>query len=535
MHWILACVAGAGAGYGHRRALTAYEEREERERELREQDLDRMTEVPEWQAPESRDRFGDVPSRPRRRAEVHADGSMSFVESATQAATQALSSIGVTVGSTEDNPELPAGEGAPPDGYEKCAMHGEMCSCDEGEIRMGSGETMSFTHPVMVGELKEVECTRAGLGKVQFASPEDDGVPDPACFCNDRFVHVQVDLGGQGQTSFAEADGDTATDAGKLCLVQKASEGSSLAQERDAEQRAVDRALLLDASTASSSFHAALVGCETVDEKDKTWIYMLGTGQIKNKDSGACLTAVFPTTPQQPIGGEQRKLVVKACTLEDSQVESQRWEVPFYLGGDGGFDYGSGKIKLAYGAHGFHSLCLSTDETHLLLDDCNTEGGPTEFAMSAVGGAKHTWEVCAEPGATCDCYGDVKYGSSDAKEYSSEVSMQDPGKGSITCAPADLQAKSLFDPGSDESIECQCRHDAFMDGEGSALDAAAKKMKDEKPGEGSSLAPVIGGVAFVVLFGGGFYMYKRKQAWAALEGEEEEEYEEEEEEEEYEE
>merc|ERR1719181_2118016 len=172
---------------------------------------------------------------------------------------------------------------------------------------------------------------------------------------------------------------------------------------------------------------------------------------------------------------QAKRLMLKSCTLKDSQIHTQRWEVPFYLAPD--FETNAGKIKLAYGAHGQNAMCLNVDgvDAHaLFLDECASAETQTEFVMTASKG-KHEWKNCASAGDDCACIGDLTFGSDTTKDYSNEISLQGyPGhKDTIECSGSALLSHALWAPDSttEESAECQCRHDRFMDGEGDAEEA----------------------------------------------------------------
>lgn len=469
---------------------------------------------------------------PKRRAEVHPDGSLAMSVMQT-----ASGMSGRSRNSADDNEaELPESEGAPKDSYEKCAAAGDMCSCEQGEVRFGSVKSGSalgrghlFTHPVMLGDNTEVQCSLDKLSDVALALPaEAGGAEQGACFCNTRLVHVQVEL---GTTSFVELDerddDETTTDVGHLCMTPGTA--TSLAERgaprttQEAQILALSQTLEKATALSGDDFPVALENCETAADEKKDFAYLLSTGQIKHVDSGTCLTAEFDLalTPKQ--------VTLKPCTLLDSQEVTQRWEVPFYLAPD--FLTGKGSIKLAYGSHGEHGLCLNNDGHHLVLEHCDQEG-TTEWTMSSVGGAKHQWAQCAVEGAACSCAGEVKYGYSDTKHYSQPISMQGAGSGSITCDTDTLASSILWTPDAEslDGYECQCRHDPVFDGEGDS--AGTGHIASTNVASGNSSTMLGGGaIGFLAVAGLAFFMWKKKQsAYYAEFEEEEEEFEEEDEE-----
>merc|ERR1719253_1974302 len=134
--------------------------------------------------------------------QVKPDGTMSYLsphslfESAASLLQQKTKSRGADTGS-----ELPAGSGAPSDGYTKCADKDGTCTCEDGEVRYGSTETKYFTHPMSVGKAGEkFECTLNNLALSALSVPDEEGGQNnEACYCNERYVHIQIDLGQQAE------------------------------------------------------------------------------------------------------------------------------------------------------------------------------------------------------------------------------------------------------------------------------------------------------------------------------------------------
>lgn len=205
----------------------------------------------------------------------------------------------------------------------------------------------------------------------------------------------------------------------------------------------------------------ALQDC--TDDSVEEFVFLKSTGQLRHEKSQLCITADFPDVYNIP------RVVLKPCSLLESQVIVQRWDVPFYLMPD--FQRGEGYIKLGYGSHQFQALCLTIDGNDLALVQC-TAANAVQFIVEAWSDP-HRWATCGPENEKCICEGgEVRFGDPDQNEWTPGV----PVKDDVVCKLEELRKISMEDPllastGLNSVVECECRHDNFVDGDGDESEA----------------------------------------------------------------
>lgn len=445
--------------------------------------------------------------------------------------------------------------GAPKDHYINCAYGDQECTCDTGEVRFGTegdlaaggSHSPSWTHPVKLGDKESVTCTIDALRELMVQVPATEGADVPLeCGCIERMVKVEFDLGVQASLLEGGEQGST----NKVCMVPREHATDvnlrSLAQVSKEDPKELEPSWEAKAAmvTHAEGEHSDVILEECDDDAlYQEWIWFLSSGQIKNRESGKCLTADF----HSDRGIEQIK--VTECSLIDSQLHTQRWEIPMYTAPD--FEEADGIMRLAYGGHEKAGLCLSTDEQDIYLENCHDISGSISWHWQSV--KSHTWEGCGSVGSNCYCAGEVRIGDPDKETWSSGVPVGEGEsdadgntlKDQMTCSVAKLRESSVEMPDvtaitTANEAECQCRHDPIMDGDGTP--AAAEKLELEETPEADMTEPqkkksgknsmmvygAAGGVVLVLAAGAFFFMtHKGGMHDAYGEGEFEEEYEEE--------
>lgn len=436
--------------------------------------------------------------------------------------------------------------GCPKDHWHSCSFSQDEyddpgCECKTGEIRYGSRNTDSWTHSIHLGDAAGATCNIEDLRRIAIKNPDDSSSnEDPICQCVERFMYIWVDEGHLSGdfTSFVELDDEEnlgseereRTTGVKKCLVPK--ELSSL-------------------KDAAEDIHSDVVfeECDT-SNLAMEWIFYLSSGQIKNMKTNKCITVDYHEE------ATYRRVKLDTCDMIDSQLKTQRFDVPSYLTSkEEPFEYSSGSIKMAYGAHNSDAVCLSTDLINLFIETCASIQGSVEFNLESNVG-KHEWEGCATQDSECSCKGEIRYGYEDAGTWTSGVPIYEEY---ATCDLYQMRKTFIAEPdataGTKSEPECECRHDKFLDGEGDAEEAAELDAEetpaDEMDDTGSDLpldedkkkeaedkknafgnkekAAAVGAVVLVV---GGVFAYKQMGGGGgnAYSQEYEEEYEEEEEE-----
>jgi hypothetical protein len=479
----------------------------------------------------------------------------------------------VALGLAEEPEE--SGWGAPKDHYHDCSYVDSDCECDTGEVRYGSEVSHSFTHPVMLGHRKSVTCTLDNLRELMVTVPDYEGpAEDLTCQCVERKFRFEFDLGAHAAASLAETDARSGT-TNMMCATprdqatdmsqrpdqngQDLNSAGSLAQVSEMPEEDVEKAQKGGdfVAKAASVLHEPgehsdiiLEPCDD-DHRAQEWQYVMSSGQIRNIDNGLCLTANF----HSDRGIEQIQL--RDCSLVDSQHLTQRWEVPMYTPPD--FTDGNGAVRLAYGSHGVEGVCLSTDEVDIYLEQCaDVVQSSGNWHWAAMNG--HNWESCASaPDGACNCKGEVRIGHEETDSWSAGVPVGESEvdgfmvDNKMTCNLANMRELSMQLPdvggATDANApQCQCRHDPFMDGEGTKDEAEErdieeandedlspheKKKKDKEKKKGNMMPVAAAGGLLVVMGAAGFFFMSHKAGAHDQFGDAE--YEEEYEEEEYEE
>jgi len=464
-------------------------------------------------------------------------------------------------------------DGAPTDGFRDCALKGESCHCDSGQVRYGARACTveasnagrcthldEWTHPNKVGEkTARLKCDLATLKEYRMYFPPEDGSPTPtSCQCLQRDVTIQIDMGRassgkwvaslleqtHNETQFMQVQNKVAHE---MDCLQAGGFLESMLEVRDSAL--VERDEMMSSSTGGKDMSAVIKPCATDDERsqgapdDEKFIFFKSTGQLKHFHTGKCLTADFVTAVP--------RVSLKDCTLRESQHHIQRWDLPFYEMPN--FVTGKGYIKLGYGGHKRNAWCLTVTAQVADLVQC-VGAASVQWTVKAIeqntGG--HQWKDCASEGEQCICpNGEVRYGDADASEWTPGVPVDKDrtGKSGAVCSLDGLRDLAVQDPISDATgtVKCQCRHDAYVDGDENPHTARSETWleanefeRDHAPGMVSEakmwiMSGAVGGGALLIGICVGAFMYykwKQKQDYGEEEwfDEEEEEYEYEEEE-----
>jgi len=451
------------------------------------------------------------------------------------------------------------GNGAPSEGWVPCGHYKKVdgvevmdaCECARGQMRFGLKKQDLWTFPVQLGSEPFLECSIEALQNARVHVKDNAGAETPrSCQCAERTIKISAVVPSSASSFVERRSGLSATEeeahredpvaeapAGLyeggadsvVCLmVPHLSESlaqMSLMQAKSEAQFNHDALKLLHYSMATEvESHI----CSETDE-GQVWQFLQSTGQIRHSQSGKCLGAWFDSgTPH---------LRAQDCAWMESQALTQRWEMKFYVSGDGAdFEGGEGKILLGYGAKTADPYCLTPQPLDVLptIEKCSSAAGKV-WKIDVPVGLSHQWETCGQETATCACTGEVRFGEGETNTWASAVPVPNIMEESqpLKCELQDLRDHIVKDPITIPDIEepdvrdCQCKP---------GPEEPKPNNVDKGKEAGASNIGLIGGGAgagVVLIAVGAYFATKKKEGDYEEDGElEEEDWEEEEYEEE---
>jgi hypothetical protein len=240
------------------------------------------------------------------------------------------------------DPEMEGG--APRDHYHVCAKEGEQCHCAKGSVRFGErGVRLDrWTMPVKLGEeSKGLTCNFEELKKYRVWKPSQQGNAEPqGCECLKRSIKIKLNMG------HTNADGsayslleNTVNETQRMqvrermtkihlqCLVPEdhawvdPEATDSLAQINDDSLVEEFSAKNTAGGDPPTGFRGLAVR-DCIDDEVEEFVFLKSTGQLRHEKSQLCITADFPDVYNMP------RVILKPCSLLESQVVVQRWDVP---------------------------------------------------------------------------------------------------------------------------------------------------------------------------------------------------------------
>lgn len=460
-------------------------------------------------------------------------------------------------------------EGAPAVGFKNCAINGEKCYCPEGYVRYGLHSIDDWTQPIFMGDKEEVTCDLEALKKVRVHFDDKEGPEQPrSCECITRVIQISTNSALsllEVEAAIKERRQTSVLAASKKCLSVKHAHGSNTkdmvdatkAQEEETDSTEktamMEKAAMVaieeqltgteapttedDQAEKEKEAHSdtlldnemssqiQLLPCEHSDEEQ--WMFLLSSGQIRHSGTGRCIGAFF--TEGDKIG----KVMATDCTLSESQMQVQRWAVPFYHADEASM---VGKIRLAYGASTDHALCLTTHNDALGMARCSES--ETDFAFTRL--EPHVYADCGAEEEMCECAGEIRFGEADQNVWTPSVPVPSlQNQGSVTqCDLPELRFISMKDPvgpygEAEEPDKRQCQCAASTDMKKSDLSvkdkAKGKKVTEEAPaGSMTMIIIYISSGVLVLLLCVVIFMQLRKRSgggdeWGEWDGEEYEE------------